>query len=538
VSDELRANIPPGAIRHYVGIIPSEVTDAINDLINDINAQIIALNGAIQALSGVGALGGDLSGTLPNPTIAAGVVTYPKMASGAAAVNVGSLGGDLTGTLPNPTVASAAVTSAKMASGAAATNVGSLGGDLTGTLPNPTIAAGAVTNTKMASGAASANIGSLGGVLGGTLPNPTFSGGQTFLSWFNVKNYGALGDGSTDDTTAINAAIAAANAAGITAIIYFPTGSYVITTTLTTITCNVYGDGPHSTFILPPVTLNTLTFSTAGTPVTIQGIYIKYSAPANSSVRAITIDCTGTYAVGSIIRDVSIYNAYYGVLFSNQAWGCLDNLQIIATGSIALQIQTPLSIDSGGHSIVNCQFWGVNTTTTTGIYWSSAGGIKIVNSKFGNLNYGIQIVLDSGAVTSQILVNNCSFDVVGTTGIRAARAGATGTLTHLLINNNVFNQTWKAVNIVHDATAAWVVNVMVVGNIYLGTATANGFFVALDSCYNIMVANNSCESSVATTTLYIVNAGVNTGVVGPNTKINTWGGNVNSGSAVTIIAPN
>jgi hypothetical protein len=47
---------------------------------------------------------------------------------------------------------------------------------------------------------------------------PTFFG-------FNVKVYGAKGDGVTDDTSAINAALAAANAAGGT--VYFPAGVYI-----------------------------------------------------------------------------------------------------------------------------------------------------------------------------------------------------------------------------------------------------------------------------------------------------------------------
>lgn len=62
-----------------------------------------------------------------------------------------TVGGDLTGTLPNPVVAPGAITSSKMAVGAAATNVGSLSGDLSGTLPGSVvIGANKVTFAKMA----------------------------------------------------------------------------------------------------------------------------------------------------------------------------------------------------------------------------------------------------------------------------------------------------------------------------------------------------------------------------------------------------
>ena len=69
--------------------------------------------------SGITQLTGDLTagpGTGSQAaTIAAGAVTSAKMASGAAAANVGAIGGDLTGTLPNPTIANNAVTNTKLA---------------------------------------------------------------------------------------------------------------------------------------------------------------------------------------------------------------------------------------------------------------------------------------------------------------------------------------------------------------------------------------------------------------------------------------
>lgn len=47
---------------------------------------------------------------------------------------------------------------------------------------------------------------------------------------FNVRQYGAVGDGVADDTLAIRAAISAANSAG-GGVVYFPAGTYLLSTT-------------------------------------------------------------------------------------------------------------------------------------------------------------------------------------------------------------------------------------------------------------------------------------------------------------------
>ncbi|RDA94781.1 hypothetical protein CP533_4223 [Ophiocordyceps camponoti-saundersi (nom. inval.)] len=66
---------------------------------------------------------------------------------------------------------------------------------------------------------------------------PAFNNDGGFNVFRNVRDYGATGDGSTDDTVAINKAITAGNRCGqhcdsntITpAIVYFPPGTYVVT---------------------------------------------------------------------------------------------------------------------------------------------------------------------------------------------------------------------------------------------------------------------------------------------------------------------
>ncbi len=89
---------------------------------------------------------------------------------------------------------------------------------------------------------------SLSSVAGGfNVPASVSSGGGTvvaeyygpFASWGNVKTkYGAAGDGSTDDSSAIQAALTAVSTGGYgstnpPSVIYFPLGTYRVTQTLT-----------------------------------------------------------------------------------------------------------------------------------------------------------------------------------------------------------------------------------------------------------------------------------------------------------------
>lgn len=69
-------------------------------------------------------------------------------------------------------------------------------------------------------------------------------------SMFNVTDYGAVGDGITDDTISINTAISAAIANG-GGTIYFPMGKYLVSDTISIANHNIYlaGDGMYLSVI-------------------------------------------------------------------------------------------------------------------------------------------------------------------------------------------------------------------------------------------------------------------------------------------------
>src|SRR5258708_29626955 len=69
---------------------------------------------------------------------------------------------------------------------------------------------------------------------------------QDIKATVNVKNYGATGNGSTDDTAAINNAIAALTRG---ATLLFPCGNYLVTSQLTINVSNITVDGSNCAVI-------------------------------------------------------------------------------------------------------------------------------------------------------------------------------------------------------------------------------------------------------------------------------------------------
>lgn len=159
-----------------------------------------------------------IDGSITSPKLANGSVTNSKLAD--ANVTTGKLAD---ASVTTAKIVDANVTTAKILD-AAVTTAKILDGSVTAAK----LAAGAVTIPKIAAtGTASATTFLRGD--GAWATPPSAASGVTGI--FGVDSYGATGDGATDDTAAINAAIAAAYAAG-GGIVLFPYGNYRITSTI------------------------------------------------------------------------------------------------------------------------------------------------------------------------------------------------------------------------------------------------------------------------------------------------------------------
>ncbi len=143
---------------------------------------------------------------------------------------------------------------------------------------------------------------------------------------YNVKDYGALGNGATNDTNAILLAISASQASG-RGTVYFPDGVYVITGSLT-LTSNpqcdiaIVGNGSNVSIIkqtanvngiefnmdnggtddqLYQVSIKGLGFTTSG--VASSSIYITYGSSSISAHQDISVDLNDVH----ILSDTSNY---------------------------------------------------------------------------------------------------------------------------------------------------------------------------------------------------------------------------------------
>lgn len=148
----------------------------------------------------------------------------------------------------------------------------------------------------------------------------------------NVQDYGAVGDGVTNDTAAFTAAVTAAKVRGGIPV-YVPNGTYIVNSTLelgmaaynnTEGSVSIIGESTTRTIIRPGVTGTTALFQLTGgntnyrTFARIENLTVDSGVFKNGQGCAIKIDST----IGNNVRNVIIRNMKYGVwLYAGTSFG-------------------------------------------------------------------------------------------------------------------------------------------------------------------------------------------------------------------------
>lgn len=212
---------------------------------------------------------------------------------------------------------------------------------------------------------------------------------------FNVKDYGATGNGTTDDTAAIQATITTAqNASG--GQVFFPSGSYLISSTLSITANNIQlvGAGRSSLII-------------AASGFTASSKMIWVQAPA-----------TG-YRYGFALRDIVIQNtavsSLTGVQLDSTYWASLDRADVEGIYATNVYLNGSSSYFGAYTRIRDCHFGPVPNGTQSGgtglltnnHEWISCDGVTF---NWFNTAGGIGAKVQNDSIS----FTDCTFDVCDT----------------------------------------------------------------------------------------------------------------------------
>lgn len=310
---------------------------------------------------------------------------------------------------------------------------------------------------------------------------------------FDVIAYGATGNGTTDDTTSLQAAINAANAAG-GGVVFMPTGNYKITSALTIYTgITLRGAGRESSFISQSSTTAKGIIGTDISSVVLEGFLLQ--GPNSGS--GIGIDLGW-----------SSYGNLYSMVFRD--------LWVRRWGGDGIKLQTPIvshfdhivSDSNGGHGF---NLWQAGTSCTFTSCWArnnAQAGYRFFESVYMALtgcaadNNGIAYLVDSA--------QSIGFFSCGSEGS--------------LLNGGSYNGFgWKITNSsVISLYACWITDnrnlgVWITGgsqaiSLNIADNSPNGtavHFVQTDSGTNVTIyeLHNTTINSLATGTCNLINDG-------------------------------
>jgi hypothetical protein len=271
--------------------------------------------------------------------------------------------------------------------------------------------------------------------------NVPATGLQTIL---NVKDYGAVGDGVTNDTTAIQNAINAAQSLGTGGRgidVYFPAGVYYINATLTVLQDNVrlIGAGRGSTVIYPNFASgDIIQFGNGTTARAQQGfLHMQIFAPA---ARTTGVGINIQYSADFLLEDFAMNNMVIGVQIGTAANPSLKvhirngtiNALLVTTG-VGIYVLNGLGGDTYIEDIVMSN--APASKPAAGIRVTQSGHCSILRTNVTSCLIGLDVNPGAAQDVSYMFIDHSLFDSCGTHGARFSPTAATGRIRNVMSVN-------------------------------------------------------------------------------------------------------
>lgn len=305
---------------------------------------------------------------------------------------------------------------------------------------------------------------------------------------FNVKDHGAIGNGATDDTTAVQATINLAGASG--GIAFFPTGTYNISASLT-LSSNVIIAGSNSGTTIVKQNSTSSDAFVLNDAISIRFQNIRINGPGSGSGRG--------------IRFTTVSNP-------TTSFMSMQDVIVSGFGGDGINIALPLACDFNRVAVSNCggygmNFVGVSFPTTAGISISSSylsgcttGGLRMFRVTNSHIRATTAVACGIG-----YLIDSCD-------GVVLDGSGAQGCTTGVKFNggssnsvSNHFNYDNKGIAIQATSTA---LGVGIYQAVELTPNVAATRFIQVDAgSYATVVGAKNVTANLFTGTTHILDDG-------------------------------
>ena len=247
--------------------------------------------------------------------------------------------------------------------------------------------------------------------------------------WASVKDFGAMGDGVTDDTEAINRALFQLYCRQVNTQIrrslFFPAGNYIVTDTiLIPPYCTLYGEGSESSII----SLRVLPWSASvgyapGVLVENSGSYYRslLEVPAGTALSNATFWASGQSLPGYIARTVDSLQQQGANIGANGATPPTD-IMVRAMRFDTDQLIDGVLIDKCTNSEFSSVTFGAPLTTLdlvssvdniSAVRWSSSASLVCTNVRFNNCGFnGFTYGTATAQQTRGCVFSECEFDTL------------------------------------------------------------------------------------------------------------------------------